>query len=79
MVKAKPITESIFFCKRIKQRRRAIERDINPKALQKLLGHATLQTTTDTYVHVTDDAKVDAVNLFESNEPAIFKIAKKMA
>ncbi|MCR5848006.1 MAG: tyrosine-type recombinase/integrase [Lachnospiraceae bacterium] len=54
---------------------RAIERDINPKALQKLLGHATLQTTTDTYVHVTDDAKVDAVNLFESNEPAIFKMA----
>ena len=29
---------------------RAIERGVNPKALQELLGHASLQTTMDTYV-----------------------------
>ena len=46
---------------------RAIERGVNPKALQKLLGHASLQTTMDTYVHVTDDSKLQAVKIFEEN------------
>jgi integrase len=45
---------------------RAIERGVNPKALQKLLGHSSLQTTMDTYVHVTDDSKLLAVRIFES-------------
>lgn len=44
---------------------RAIERGMNPKVLQKLLGHANLQTTMDRYVHVTDDSKREAVRLFE--------------
>ena len=52
---------------------RAIERGINPKVLQKLLGHATLQTTMDTYVHVTDDSKELAVRQFE--ERGLFKLA----
>ena len=43
---------------------RAIERGVNPKALQELLGHSSLQTTMDTYVHVTDDSKRSAVELF---------------
>ena len=44
---------------------RAIERGVNPKALQKLLGHSSLQTTMDTYVHVTDESKLLAVRQFE--------------
>ena len=44
---------------------RAIERGVNPKTLQELLGHASLQTTMDTYVHVTDDSKWEAVRLFQ--------------
>ena len=46
---------------------RAIENGVNPKALQALLGHASLQTTMDTYVHVTDDSKLQAVRQFEKN------------
>jgi len=37
---------------------RAIEKGVQPKALQVLLGHASLQTTMDTYVHVTDDSRL---------------------
>ena len=34
---------------------RAIEYGMNPKTLQKLLGHGTLQMTMDLYCHVTED------------------------
>ena len=44
---------------------RAIERGVNPKALQVLLGHSSLKTTMDTYVHVTDDFKWAAMELFQ--------------
>ncbi len=44
---------------------RAIERGMQPKVLQELLGHASIKTTMDTYVHVTDDAKQMAVLQFE--------------
>ncbi len=44
---------------------RAIERGVNPKVLQKLLGHASVQVTMDTYVHVTDLSMLQAVRLFE--------------
>ena len=43
---------------------RAIERGVPPKVLQQLLGHASIQTTMDRYVHVTNDSLVDAVQLF---------------
>lgn len=45
---------------------RAIERGIQPKVLQQLLGHASIKTTMDRYVHVTDDSLVNAVRQFES-------------
>ena len=45
---------------------RAIERGVNPKSLQRLLGHATLSTTMNKYVHVTDDFMREAVSIFES-------------
>ena len=35
---------------------RAIERGVPPKVLQQLLGHASIKTTMDRYVHVTDDS-----------------------
>lgn len=46
---------------------RAIESGMPPKVLQKLLGHASIQTTMDRYVHVTDDSMAQAVQLFEEN------------
>lgn len=46
---------------------RAIEGGMQPKVLQKLLGHASIQTTMDTYVHVTEDSLTSAVRQFEEN------------
>lgn len=43
---------------------RAIESGMPPKVLQKLLGHASIQTTMDRYVHVTDDTMTQAVLQF---------------
>lgn len=36
---------------------RALESGVAPKTLQKYLGHASIQTTMDLYVHVLDDIK----------------------
>lgn len=44
---------------------RAVESGMPPKVLQKLLGHASIKTTMDRYVHVTDDSMADAVRQFE--------------
>lgn len=46
---------------------RAIESGMQPKVLQSLLGHASIQTTMDRYVHVTDDTLEMAVKQFEEN------------
>ncbi len=46
---------------------RAIERGVPPKVLQRLLGHSSIKTTMDTYVHVTDESLYKAVQQFESN------------
>lgn len=46
---------------------RAIEAGMQPKVLQKLLGHASIKTTMDRYVHVTDNSLTQAVRQFESN------------
>ena len=47
---------------------RAIESGMQPKVLQKLLGHASIKTTMDRYVHVTDDSLSKAVLQFEANQ-----------
>lgn len=47
---------------------RAIESGMQPKVLQKLLGHASIKTTMDRYVHVTDDSMLKAVLQFEKNQ-----------
>ena len=47
---------------------RAIERGVPPKVLQRLLGHASMKTTMDRYVHVTDESMESAIRLFENGE-----------
>ncbi|MDO4522575.1 MAG: tyrosine-type recombinase/integrase [Eubacteriales bacterium] len=44
---------------------RAIEAGMQPKVLQKLLGHASIQTTMDRYVHVTTESMDRAIRQFE--------------
>lgn len=44
---------------------RAIESGMNPKTLQKILGHGTLQMTMDLYCHVTDDTMFEEMQKFE--------------
>ena len=44
---------------------RAIECGVQPNVLQKLLGHASIKTTMDRYVHVTDDSMENGIKLFE--------------
>ena len=45
---------------------RAIESGMQPKVLQKLLGHKSIKTTMDRYVHVTDDSMTNAIRQFEA-------------
>ena len=45
---------------------RAIEAGVDPKVLQKMLGHSSIKMTLDRYVHVTDDAMDNAITNFES-------------
>ena len=47
---------------------RAIESGMPPKVLQKLLGHASIKTTMDRYVHVTDESMDKAVRQFEASQ-----------
>ena len=44
---------------------RAIESGMQPKVLQKLLGHASIQTTVDRYVHLTNGPIANTVRQFE--------------
>ena len=46
---------------------RAIESGVMPKVLQKLLGHSSIKTTMDRYVHVTDESLNNAIKQFEQN------------
>ena len=46
---------------------RAIERGMQPKILQRLLGHASIKTTMGRYVNVSDESLFNAVEQFETN------------
>ncbi len=48
---------------------RWIENGGSPKALQKVLGHATLQMTMDLYVHVTDSFEQSEMEKLEDDMP----------
>lgn len=50
---------------------RMIERGVRPKDLQSLLGHASIKTTMDRYVHVTGESLTEAVQRFESYDTEI--------
>lgn len=39
---------------------------MQPKVLQQLLGHASIKTTMDRYVHVTGESLINAVKQFEN-------------
>ena len=41
---------------------------MQPKVLQKLLGHASIKTTMDRYVHITDDSLTNAVRQFKQSK-----------
>ena len=49
---------------------RAIESGMQSKVLQKLLGHASITTTMDRYVHVTDDSMKEDVAKFAKAQDA---------
>ena len=44
---------------------RLIENDVNIKTVSELLGHADVNITLSTYVHSTNDTKINAVNALE--------------
>ena len=44
---------------------RCLENGMNVKTLQRILGHADIRTTMNTYCHVTDDELYSAMNVFE--------------
>lgn len=44
---------------------RCVEKGMNPKTLQRILGHAQLQMTMDLYCHVTDDKLFDEMKQVE--------------
>lgn len=46
---------------------RAIEYGVQPKSLQKLLGHSSIKTTMDRYVHVSTDSLNNAIKVFEQS------------
>ena len=46
---------------------RAIESGMQPKVLQKLLGHASIKTTMDLYIHITTDSLDQAVKQLQLN------------
>ncbi len=45
---------------------RCIEAGMNPKTLQKILGHSSLKTTMDTYVDVTNESLHEGINLLKA-------------
>ena len=45
---------------------RCIERGMNPKTLQIILGHSTIQLTMNLYCHVTDDMLISEMSKFEA-------------
>lgn len=45
---------------------RCIERGMNPKTIQIILGHSSINITMDLYCHVTEDTLVSEMNKFEN-------------
>ena len=50
---------------------------MQPEVLQQLLGHASIETTMDRYVHVTDESLINAVRQFEAATPAVYEKGRR--
>ena len=47
---------------------RCIEQDMNPKTLQRILGHSNINTTMDLYVHVTQNQLLTEIKKMDNME-----------
>ena len=56
---------------------RCVEYNVQPKYLQQLLGHSSIKTTMDRYVHVTTDSLKNAIKTFEACTAKQIKMAQK--
>ena len=56
---------------------RATERGVQPNVLPQLLGHASIKTPMDRYVHVTDDSLVNAIRQVQQATPPVSKKGRK--
>ena len=54
---------------------RCVEYNVQPKYLQQLLGHASIKTTMDRYVHTTADSLNNAIKTFEACASKQIKMA----
>ncbi|MDI9496738.1 MAG: site-specific integrase, partial [Bacillota bacterium] len=64
-----------FHCIRHTFATQLLERNVNIKTIQYLLGHSSIQTTLNIYSHVSDDSKANAIsklnNIFPTDENTI--------
>lgn len=51
---------------------RAFEADVDPKVVQKQLGHATLKMTMDLYTHLFEDKKLEELTKLDAHSEDVF-------
>lgn len=51
---------------------------MNPKVLQRILGHATLQMTMDLYAHILPDMQADEMKLLEDEMNKVDSMSDKI-
>jgi len=51
-----------FHCIRHTFATQLLEKGVNPKSIQDLLGHSSIRTTLDIYSHVSQDSKIEAIS-----------------
>lgn len=66
-----------FHCIRHSFATQLLERGINIKTIQYLLGHSSIRTTLDIYSHVSDDSKANAISKLNDMFPADVEIEKE--
>jgi len=67
MLKKAGIEHKTFHCLRHTFATRALESNVNTKVVSEILGHASIQITSDTYLHVSLDLQHDAMQKIASN------------
>lgn len=66
-----------FHCIRHSFATQLLERGINIKTIQYLLGHSSIRTTLDIYSHVSDDSKANAISKLNDIFPSDEEIEKE--